>query len=104
MAAHDFVETGVDLLEEQPELDALVAPDVRAGRVPGAEFVQRGRGDAFLILCLERNNFERNAGFLTDRAGVMKVLLPGTISQVRQFVFEPDFQIKSRDVPVPGLL
>src|SRR5207249_3901530 len=103
MAAHDFVETSVDLLEEQSELYPLVAPDIGTWSASGAKFLHRGRDDAFLVLGLERNDVERDAGLLTNRAGVLEVLLPRTIPQVGQFVFEPDLQIKSGNVPVPGL-
>ena len=53
MAADDFVETRLDLLEEQSEFDALVAPDVGTGRASGAKFLHRGRDDAFLVFVLE---------------------------------------------------
>src|SRR5690349_16394357 len=101
MAADDPVETGIDLLEEQTELDPLIAPDVRAGRASGAQFRKSLGDDALLILRLKRNNLERDASLLADSAGVFEVFLPGTASQVCQFVFEPDLEVKGAHVPMP---
>src|SRR5437660_7525348 len=53
MAAHDFVETSVDLLAEQSELDALVAPDIGTWSASGAKFLHRSRDNAFLVFGLE---------------------------------------------------
>ena len=103
MAAGNPVEAAADLLEEQPELDPLVAPDVRTGRAPGAEFLHGGRDDAFMILGLKRNDRQRHAGLLADRPRILEVFLPGTISKIGEFVFEPDLEIKSVNLLVPGL-
>ena len=46
----------------------------------------------------------RNLLLLTDSAGKFEILFPRATSQISQFVFQPDFQVKGRDVPVPCLL
>ena len=104
MAAHDLVEIGADLLKKQPELDPLVAPDIRTGRASRAEFLHRGRDHPLLVFRLERHDIERNAGLLANGAGMFEVFLPGATPQVGQFVFEPDLQVKGVDVPKARLL
>src|SRR5438876_9803299 len=104
MTADDLVEAGADLVAEQPELDPLVAPDVRTGRAAGAQLVHGSGHHAVLVLGLERKDLERHARLLTDGPGMSEVLLPGTAPQIGQLVFEPDLQIKGVQVPAPGLL
>ena len=53
VAADEFVEAWVDLVEEQTELDPLVAPDVGTGRAPYPEFLHRGSDHTLVVLTLE---------------------------------------------------
>src|SRR5947199_8126670 len=104
VSADDFVEARPDLLQEQPELDPLVAPDVRARGPPRPKLFHGGGDDPFLVFALEGNDVQRDATLLAYRPRVLQILLPGTTSQVGQLVFEPDLQIKCADVPALALL
>src|SRR6266516_2097698 len=53
VAADQFVEAWVDLVEEQTELDSLVAPDVGTRRAPNTEFLHRGSDHTVVVLVLE---------------------------------------------------
>src|SRR6266516_3706925 len=53
VAADEFVEAWVDLVEEQTELDSLVAPNVGTRRAPNTEFLHRGSDHTLVVLALE---------------------------------------------------
>src|SRR3569833_764476 len=94
----------VDLLQKMAELDPLVAEDVRARRAPGPQFGEDVRNDLILILGLQRDDLERNPGLFENREGILQVILPGAIAEKREFLFKPDFEVKSRDLMRPRLL
>ena len=55
------------------------------------------RDDFLKILFLHGENFERYVRLFTDGAGVFQIFFPRTLTEKREFVLEPDFQIKCGD-------
>ena len=68
------------------------------GVPPRSRFFQQIGDDAFPVGALQRDHRQRNAELAGDRAGVTKILLPGTLAEVFQFVFEPDLEIEGVQV------
>lgn len=63
------------------ELDALVAPDVRARGTPQAQLGQRILDDVRTVLALQRHDFERDPELVAGGAGVGQVRFPRAVAE-----------------------
>ena len=65
---------------------------------PRFEFIDRNCHDSVQIFGLKRDDFERDVESFTHRTRVAKIFLPRAVTQVGQFVFQPDFQVEGRNI------
>ena len=96
MTGNDFIASGIDLLEEEAELDPLVAENVGTGRAPLLEFAEDVRDDALLVFGLERDDLKRNFRLVANGARVFEIVFPRTIAEKGELLFEPDLEIECR--------
>ena len=68
------------------ELDALVAPDVRARGAPQAQLGQRILDDVRAVLALQRHDFEWNPELFAGGAGVGQIRFPRAVAERNQLI------------------
>ena len=85
---------GVHPVGKGAELDAGVAEKIGTRGAAAFEFGEQIGNHPFPIGALERNHRERNPELVGYLPGVAEVLLPGALSEVIQFVLQPDLQIE----------
>ncbi len=94
------VETLVYVIEKGAELDQRVAENVRARRAPCPELVEHVGDDLVVILLLQGDDLERDAGPGAHLADETQILLPGAGAEERELVLEPDLEVESNDLEV----
>jgi len=90
---HVRMGSGRQMIKKRPELDPLVAEDVRARCPTGTQFLNRIAHDPIVILELEGYDVEWHAGRITNLPGKGEILLPRTLAERLQLVFQPHFEI-----------